>query len=200
MRYVQRLLIFFIFVISLSCTNAIPVSTSSSSGFNAPTFSGGQTQKTYLISVYNASVAVSGECDPKTQNIKMSLDNGNSWQDPPTAGADLDCSNDGLFNFTITDSSISGPLGATYGFTSGSPMGSKITIQLRSEAAIANSAISTFYIQYGNSINARFANITSGGGTIVGSQFIVKSGQIGLPTSTQTINSFWFKLHLSEGN
>ncbi|MCB0361801.1 MAG: hypothetical protein KDD35_03730, partial [Bdellovibrionales bacterium] len=74
-----------------------------------PTLSEESNQK-YVISTLTESISIAGECPPQMTKFEISPDQGFSWQEPSSAGNDLDCS-DGRFFFQIEN------VGTYLGFT-----------------------------------------------------------------------------------
>lgn len=192
MRYVFSFCFAFLF---FGCTNAVPVVTSSTSSFSAPTFSN-TPGNTFYLSSYNSSVTISGECHILTQSFEMSTD-GTTWSPVPTAGADLNCL-DGRFSFVIPDASSSGVLGAS-GFTVSSVAGDLVSFQIRGQSYIQTTSDVTVVSLKLSSLSQKLAGINSGGGLMAGTNYRIYS-QIGRRVSAHEMASASYRIKIKGAN
>lgn len=106
-----------------------------------PTLSEESNQK-YVISTLTESISIAGECPPQMTKFEISPDQGFSWQEPSSAGNDLDCS-DGRFFFQIEN------VGTYLGFTVG--ISESKSLLLRGQTSIGETSSSAVTVTYSTS-------------------------------------------------
>jgi len=124
------------FLYLISCTKADPKISLLKVNFSPPKLSG---SNEFLISSVHQAVTISGSCDKRISELKMSKDGGSTWDNPPSSSSDLDCK-DEVFSFVIPDP------GTYLGFSASAS--SKGSILLAGVTKFGKTSSTEFTIEY----------------------------------------------------
>lgn len=185
------------YVISICCTGLLfgckGAQTQSESSGSITSALHLSNQSIYYIAAYNSPLTINGTCDEFTDSIQLSVDS--SFASNLTVG---NCSNK-IFTASNIDFSENGFLGAAAGFLSTDDSNTPIKIfYLRGNGLLGPTAVATFSVQINSATQNRIADISSGGGKVVGSSYAIQS-KIGAPHSARQVAGVKYKIHLNGG-